>query len=264
MFQTTNQMSVLSFNHGTSANQMLFASLSPGGSNAHSARKWTFRTTHKNSMTNLRPQPPSKIGSTHASNWLQQMNHSPLPNSAWSSQYPPGLLHLRECTSRSSAWHPRRRNPPGEAVSWQFTPIMSQLCKCHPLNGPLQAIEMGKVKFFTNQWRVPNIFSYPICPSPSSRHMHRGHFQVHPPKAIVRQRGVGHQAVHQIHRAFLTCGWLRVPYVPWWVPGRAGSDLKKNAGGSWAKWWVFTCSNGDLSIYQQRLSNIEACGDLNN
>ena len=218
----------------------------------------------KNSMTNLRPQPPSKIGSTHASNWLQQMNHSPLPNSAWSSQYPPGLLHLRECTSRSSAWHPRRRNPPGEAVSWQFTPIMSQLCKCHPLNGPLQAIEMGKVKFFTNQWRVPNIFSYPICPSPSSRHMRRGHFQVHPPKAIVRQRGVGHQAVHQIHRAFLTCGWLRVPYVPWWVPGRAGSDLKKNAGGSWAKWWVFTCSNGDLSIYQQRLSNIEACGDLNN
>ena len=122
----------------------------------------------------------------------------------------------------------------------------------------------GEVKFFTNQWRVPNIFSYPICPSPSSRHMHRGHFQVHPPKAIVRQRGVGHQAVHQIHRAFLTCGWLRVPYVPWWVPGRAGSDLKKNAGGSWAKWWVFTCSNGDLSIYQQRLSNIEACGDLNN
>ena len=29
----------------------------------------------KNSMTNLRPQPPSKIGSTHASNWLQQMKY---------------------------------------------------------------------------------------------------------------------------------------------------------------------------------------------
>ena len=142
----------------------VFHNLSPCGSNAHSARKLIFRTTQKNNMTNLRPQPPSKIGSTHASNWLQQMNHSPLPNSAWSSQNFPGLLHLRECTSRSSAWHQRRRNPPGEAVRWQFTPIMSQLCK-YPLNGPLQAIEMGKVKFFTNE-------GFPTSSATPSAHLH--------------------------------------------------------------------------------------------
>ena len=107
----------------------------------------------------------------------------------------------------------------------------------HPLHGPLQAVETGFPRFSTNLWRVPKIFSYQLHISPSSSsHVHRGHFQVHPPEAIVRQCGMGHQAVHQIHRAFLTCRGRPKGAMVRAVPG---GDLGKNAGGSWAKWWVF-------------------------